>query len=240
MKGAHFTKWMPSAFSPTKFDGNVDKYRVVAWRNNTVEYYNRLIQQWRYGPLAAPFAIGEPIVFANPLYLISTDMTYHLEKKIIKGWDNVVIHTESEGIIEQITQLEPFYFQPTKKQSDKGFQFEPFALSRYFVTCRVMGRDEPVNCTVTACDNVLAQLMRFIAQQVSQNHLDWLDYWKVKRLFTDIRPAYAMTVHKSQGSTFENVFVDAYDILVNPNREEALRCLYVAVSRASHNVVLNI
>jgi len=49
-----------------------------------------------------------------------------------------------------------------------------------------------------------------------------------------------MTVHKSQGSTFENVFVDAEDILANPNREEALRCLYVAVSRASHNVIVNI
>jgi hypothetical protein len=240
MKGDRFTKWMPAAFSSEKFDGNFDKYRVVAWRNKTVDHYNRLIQQSRYGQLEAPFAIGEPIVFSNPLYAISTDRSYHAEKKILKGWDNILIQTESEGVIEQITPIEPFYFQPTQKQSHKGLQFEPYVLSRYLVTCQVAGRDEPVNCTVTACSNVLAQLVSFIAKQVSQNNLDWLDYWKVKRLFTDIRPAYAMTVHKSQGSTFENVFVDADDILDNPNREEALRCLYVAVSRASHNVVLNI
>lgn len=240
MKGDRFTKWMPSAFSSEKFDCNFDKYRVVAWRNKTVESYNRIIQQLRYGQLNEPFAIGEPVVFSNPLYSISTDEEYHVEKKVVNGWDSVIVSTESEGKIEQIKQIEPFYFSPTKKQIDKGFHFESFVLSRYFVTCRVSGHDEPISCTVTACHKELYKLLDFIVSHITQNHLDWTDYWKVKRLFTDIRPAYAMTAHKSQGSTFENVFVDAQDILVNPNREEALRCLYVAVSRASHNVILNI
>jgi exodeoxyribonuclease-5 len=48
-----------------------------------------------------------------------------------------------------------------------------------------------------------------------------------------------MTAHKSQGSTFENVFVDVQNIWRNPNKEEAMQCLYVACSRASHHLILN-
>jgi superfamily I DNA/RNA helicase len=108
------------------------------------------------------------------------------------------------------------------------------------VTCSIVGQKERINFIVTDNKQALDRLLEFMAKNVLAKHFDWIDYWKIKRIFTDIRPAYAMTVHKSQGSTFENVFVDAQDILSNPNREEALRCLYVAISRASNNVIVNI
>jgi ATP-dependent exoDNAse (exonuclease V) alpha subunit len=43
-------------------------------------------------------------------------------------------------------------------------------------------------------------------------------------------------VHNSQGSTFDNVFVDFRDIYANKVLSEADRCLYVAVTRARYNV----
>lgn len=45
--------------------------------------------------------------------------------------------------------------------------------------------------------------------------------------------AYAMTVHKSQGSTFGNVFIDMDDILSGFDRIQKLKLLYVALSRTS-------
>ncbi len=240
MPGQHFTRWMPSAFSNEKFDHDFDKYRVVAWRNKTVDFYNRKIQKLRYANLTHPFAVGEPIVFSNPLHTISTDIHFRLQSKLEKGWDTLLVGTESEGKIQHIQQLESYLFSPTPKHLSNGFHFSPITLTRYAVTCHLIDQKEPIRFIVTDNKHALERLLDFIAKNVPAKHFDWLDYWKIKRIFTDIRPAYAMTVHKSQGSTFENVFVDALDILSNPNREEALRCLYVAISRASHNVIVNI
>jgi exodeoxyribonuclease-5 len=66
----------------------------------------------------------------------------------------------------------------------------------------------------------------------------WGTYWSFVDQFHDLRPCHALTVHRSQGSTFDNVFVDVGDVMSNRNFSEALRCLYVAVSRASTNVML--
>lgn len=69
--------------------------------------------------------------------------------------------------------------------------------------------------------------------------VNWWPYYELQQAFAAIRPAYCVTAHKSQGSTFENVFVDVLDIWANPNKSEALQCLYVACSRASHHLIVN-
>ncbi|WP_432481727.1 ATP-dependent DNA helicase [Moraxella sp. ZY200743] len=57
-------------------------------------------------------------------------------------------------------------------------------------------------------------------------------------LFADLRPAFACTVHKSQGSTYDEVFINLNDFknayLRNP--KETFRLLYVAFSRAKSKV----
>jgi len=66
----------------------------------------------------------------------------------------------------------------------------------------------------------------------------WKRFWGLKEAFHDISLAYAITAHRSQGSTYESVFVDFRDILSNPNRAEAAKCLYVACSRPQKRLYL--
>jgi hypothetical protein len=47
-----------------------------------------------------------------------------------------------------------------------------------------------------------------------------------------LRPSSCMTIHKSQGSSFDDVFIDLTDIDLSRNFHFTLRLLYVAVSRA--------
>ena len=54
----------------------------------------------------------------------------------------------------------------------------------------------------------------------------------------DLRAAYATTINKSQGSTFDRVFIDLDDISRCNSGETIARMLYVAVSRARHQVFL--
>ncbi|AYV84110.1 MAG: UvrD-family helicase [Hyperionvirus sp.] len=56
--------------------------------------------------------------------------------------------------------------------------------------------------------------------------------------FAKVNYGNAHSVHKSQGSSFYNVFVDSDDILNNPNPDEAKRCIYTALTRASNEIHL--
>ena len=67
---------------------------------------------------------------------------------------------------------------------------------------------------------------------------DWEHYYFIKNNFPDIRPRDAATVHKSQGSTYESVFIDVGNISKVNQNDVAARMLYVAFSRARNHVYL--
>lgn len=61
---------------------------------------------------------------------------------------------------------------------------------------------------------------------------------KIMEQWIDLRAAYACTINKSQGSTFDKVFIDLNDVSRCNNGNQIARMLYVAVSRARHQVFL--
>ena len=69
----------------------------------------------------------------------------------------------------------------------------------------------------------------------------WRDFLTFDECVHCIDFSHAMTVHKSQGSTFKHVYVDTQDLgqLVNHNPKMYLRLMYVALSRASGKVFTN-
>lgn len=54
--------------------------------------------------------------------------------------------------------------------------------------------------------------------------------------WADLRPHYSCTIHKSQGSTYKNVFINLNELQSITDDNDLSRLLYVAVSRASHRV----
>lgn len=66
----------------------------------------------------------------------------------------------------------------------------------------------------------------------------WREFWDLKAMFANLNYAYCLTIHKSQGSTFQNVFVDVPNALVNKNIRERNQLLYVAVTRAAKRLFI--
>lgn len=60
----------------------------------------------------------------------------------------------------------------------------------------------------------------------------------IEQQWVDLRAAYAQTVHKSQGSTYDKVFIDLNDIRRCTSGDQIARMLYVGVSRARNQVYL--
>ncbi len=73
-----------------------------------------------------------------------------------------------------------------------------------------------------------AKLLNLYAQEKR-----WQEFWDLKNAFADVSYAYCLTIHKSQGSTFQNVFVDIPNALINRNIRERNQLLYVAATRAA-------
>ena len=67
---------------------------------------------------------------------------------------------------------------------------------------------------------------------------NWMEYFDVKDNWLDLRPNYASTVHKAQGSTYETTFIDMSDIGKCHIPTDVARMVYVAITRASKQVVL--
>lgn len=54
--------------------------------------------------------------------------------------------------------------------------------------------------------------------------------------FADLTYAYAVTIHREQGSQKDNVFVDFKDIKLNKRDKEMKRCYYTALTRSSNTI----
>ena len=121
----------------------------------------------------------------------------------------------------------------------------------------------PIDTVLTICSvqddiskhNIKGQYLKFVGipGQYFQayNHLDvdnllkhyrkakdWHNFFDVKNFYIDVRPPWALTCHKAQGSTFEEVFIDLNDIDRNNKWYEIARLVYVALTRASNKVYL--
>lgn len=229
--GAEFRTYMLDAFISDEFETDPDYFRVVAWRNKTVDLYNSIIQRYRYPDLTQPFAIGERVVFNTPMFKISSLIDYNPFSKIEEIHDGIKCSTETDGIVRKIESISPF---------EMNVGVVTHTIPRYKLHVELYDT-RVVECVISGDNDLLSQLVSDIADSANARSkvYTWTIYRNVLNYFSQLRPIYACTVHKSQGSTYENLFVDTGDILTNGNVEERLRCLYVAVSRASHNIVIN-
>lgn len=77
-----------------------------------------------------------------------------------------------------------------------------------------------------------------LLEDAKQNKKVWYKFYQFMETFARVKPAYSLTVHRSQGSTFDDVYVSYQNILTNPDRLESLQCLYVAITRPSGRLFL--
>ena len=184
--------------------------KIISWRNVRVAEYNNIARHALFGADAVPgfYLPGDRVVAAGPC---------------LRG-EQVLMSTDDEGIVEGVANcVHPF--EPKYHAIELKVRTEMNALERLLVI-------HPAS--KQAFDNDSQAL----AHEARSNPKGWKRFWEHKELFHDIRYAYAITAHRSQGSTYETAFVDYQDILYNRNRREAFQCLYVACTRPTTRLFL--
>lgn len=189
-------------------DGRTTK--IISWRNKVVDEYNQIARSAIFGAAAHPgfYLPGDRIVAAGPC----------------ERGDEPLLSTDDEAIVEKVLECK-HPLEPKYHAMELLSRTEDNRLVRLLVC-------HPASAQLFANDSEL------LANEARGNPKLWKRFWEHKELFHDIRFAYALTAHRSQGSTYTNVYVDYQDILYNRNRREAFQCLYVAVSRARKRLYL--
>lgn len=186
------------------------KAKVIAWRNARVAEYNDLIRYSIFGAAAKPgyYLVGDRVVATAPC----------------KRNDEPLLNTDDEAIVEGVIDTQ-HPLEPKYKAIELKCRTETNSVIRLLVLHPESQPQFDSDCQALAHD-------------ARANPKLWKKFWALKELFHEIKYAYAITAHRSQGSTYEQVFVDYQDILYNRNRKEAFQCLYVACSRPTKRLVL--
>lgn len=211
-----FERQMLSAFSS---EGRADTV-ALAWTNERVHALNRLVREHLWGEVASEWAHIEDEVFVANTAITRHDelvlrnnsevRILHSIKDAVGVGDNEVVEGERVRVMTEDGAEETF-FVPTNWSHAK------MVLKRYRTKALKLTR------AVKAGDR----------SREGDRRKAWRDFFALDQQLVDLRPSYASTVHKAQGSTFENVFVDAGDIGRCPDKEMLARLMYVATSRAS-------
>ena len=187
-----------------------NRAKAIAWRNITVDALNKRIRAR---------------IFDNPEQLWLPEDRVILMEPAKDLNDEVQATTDDEG---RVTSVEAVW-HPT---------YGEFKCWRMSVT---LDDGKPVSLWVLHEDFVAQAAARAeeLAAKARLNRRLWGTFWDFKDAFHKVRHAYAITAHRAQGSTYDTAFVDWRDILINRNRGEAFRCLYVACTRAKRRLIFN-
>lgn len=184
--------------------------KIIAWRNVRVAEYNAIARAALWGAEAKDgfFLPGDRVVAAG----------------LCERGDEVIMSTDDEAIVESVADcLHPL--EPKYHAIELKVRKEDNTIGRLLVI-------HPISKQEFENDS------QALAHEARGNAKLWKRFWQHKELFHDIRYAYAITAHRSQGSTYHTAFVDYQDILYNRNRKEAFQCLYVACTRPTTKLVL--
>lgn len=205
-------------FSSPTFEEDPHAGRILAYRNAVVDRYNRLVRNAIYGEDAEEYVPGEWLVARETWMRDSVP---------------VVINSEALKVIE----------------AHKGT--DSFALGGQWTVWRLVVESERWNereVVVLADEDRAAY--REAANRYRDDALDakknddrdaasgaWKNYYRLMEQYARVDYGFSTTVHKSQGGTFDSVFVDYRDL--DRSREPERSALkYVAGSRPRRRLAL--
>lgn len=218
-------------FKSSEYYYNKDYCRALAWTNKEVSRINKYVRNSLYGSKSLPYVVGELLIADSPC----------LDRPNLNS-ASIILNTSEEFIIESVS---PFSFS-NKLFPDKiwdGFLLNGYNESNFPIT---------LNAIHPSFLSDYKKCVETIRKEVQKNNFkknvtpNYVQYYELSRLFHPINYSYAITVHKSQGSTYNNVFINFCDIRkilkvnnVSPESlKEMYKLLYVAITRATSNVFL--
>lgn len=183
--------------------------------NGNVESMNDAVRIRRYG-IPKKIEKDETIVFNSPHGTFYTSKQVKVESKDVIT-DYIYIPTEKTKFDSQA--------QPTG-------DMQKIKMKWYRV-------NEAFNVVHEDSMKIYIEVYESLKENNKRYGWDGRGYHYFENLFADITYNHALTIHKSQGSTYKETIINIENISFNRNAIEKERMLYTAVTRASDLIILN-
>lgn len=192
-----------------------DELKYLSYMNTDIDSMNLEVRQRRYG---SPKRIeeGETIVFNSPMGEFYTNREVKVESvDIITG--NIMIPTEKTK----------FY-----SSDEPSGPMDKLKIKYYRV-------NDAFNVIHEHSDDIFKSIFTTVKDNCANYGWDFRARDFIVEQYADIKYNHAITVHKSQGSTYKEAIVNIQNIDYNKDVNERERLLYTAVTRASNVLILN-
>lgn len=226
------------------FDVETDK--LIAYSNDRVDKYNDTIRNIIFNNPTEKYVIGEKIIFGSSVRNTNTNSSVTEVSNYFYANDEATVHG-----ITKTTLNTNFTHNEEKFDLKKLFPEEVFDI--YQLHLLINGSIKIVNKIHEDCrigfedyfENVYERI-KALSKSISKNKKTSRDYisklWNIYYIVKytidiPIKYSYALTVYKSQGSTFKKIFIDMEDIHDCVKNNSVLnKTLYTAVTRASEKI----
>jgi exodeoxyribonuclease-5 len=200
-----------------------DELKYLAYNNKEVDRINNLVRKRIYGT-PAKVEVGETLIFNQPYGDYYTNQEIKVDELEIRTKKFFYPSGKAPGVFETVTTFKPIEF--------KYYSINPtFALDS----------KEKIDTVVVIHEESQAdydKLLKSLAAMCVARKINWTDMYTFKEGFGDMTYNHAITIHKSQGSTYKQTIVNVKSIGFNKNTIERDRLLYTAITRASDLLIL--
>ncbi|BAU79980.1 exonuclease V [Tokyovirus A1] len=232
------TEYLISEF--VQKDSNEEESTVIlAWRNKVVFEYNCAIRLELFGERSRknPYLEGEKMMFHG--YFISGGHEGKKNKKGVKytTCERTTVLSVESGCFDHPWFDNGIYAYKLLIKSPKAsgkldtvFVVQKKDRKKYEDRCREMKRVYKASQLGFNVDQVVVGKDE---EEEDRKKKEWRDFYRIADSFLPpLSYSYSCTIHKSQGSTYDNVFFDAGDTFSNWAKNDAYRAAYTGVSRS--------
>ena len=149
----------------------------------------------------------------------------------------VQLSTDEECVVTQVIESSMLDDTTGDEYRTLLVTLEPIYVDGGTIHCHVIHPEEEVRLQDNL--NEIAAEAKNPSTSRQRSYGLWSKWHTLKDLFAVLKYCYCITVHRSQGSTYETVYVDVDNILTNKKADERRKLLYVAFSRTSQRLITN-
>ena len=194
-----------------------DELKYLAWTNQDIDYVNKKVRESIYGT-PAKIEIGESLIFNTPY----------------KDF-----FTNDEVKVEELS-IEEKNFTAYKK-INPHYSVDNFNASQYLENTRKLKYyvvNKTINILHESSEGMFTDMKKDMRKRCIEKLINWRDFYEFVEQFADIKYNHAISIHKSQGSTYNQVIINIKNCMLNKDIDERGKLLYTAITRAKELVVL--
>lgn len=211
MQGITYTKDLDKVITKLAESNGSSKLKYIAWTNQDVDFINNLVREKLYSDSNLEKIYNDEVLILRKPYL-----------NIFKTNDEVIV---SDVELKDIILTNPF---------DKS-QVKFFAYSFNIRNNKLMEKAYIIHDKDKSKWQYFKGKLKKLAQE---KKITWKQFYEINDSVISYKYNHALTVHVSQGSTFESCIINVKNCFYNSNISELTKLLYTALTRASNKVIL--